>query len=279
MAKDDSLRKALSEIAEEEADLFERSLTAEERHQAEALFRRHRKKALSLLARRTRGAGKGAAFLRAAAAVLVILGGVLLALRQPPRDITPLAPAAGSSAAPFYTPAPSPAAAPSPTVIPTVSPTAASFLTSAPTKSPTNTPFIEPTSTPSPTQTPLPTQTPAAMQEASVPPAWQGAYFPGVLPAGYSLEGLETSNDADSAAYSNGDDRIVFTEYAILTSLPVPDGARVAYVQWGGGAALRSEKDGCVTYTWDQDGRSFSLTATDGKQAEEIARSVKRTGE
>ncbi len=279
MAKDDNLRRALSEIAEEEADLFERSLTAEETQNAEALFRQHRKKALSLIARHTRKTGKSAAFLRAAAVVLVILGGVLLAFRQPPRDVTPLSPPPGGTAAPFYTPAPSPTAAPSPTVILTVSPTVTHFLTSSPTQSPTRMPFVEPTGTPFPTETPIPTEAPEAMQAVQAPSAWQGGYFPGVLPIGYSLEGLETSNGAYSAAYGNGDDRIVFTEYAVLTSLPVPDGARVAYVQWSGGAALRWEKDGRVTFAWDQDGRSFSLMATDGKQAEETARSVKRTGE
>ena len=109
----------------------------------------------------------------------------------------------------------------------------------------------------------------------AAPSAWQGSAFPSCLPGGYFADGLESENGGHTAVFSNGDDRIVFTESEALSSLPIADGADVTYVQWDGVVALRAQAGGQVQLTWDEDGHSFSLLTTGG-QAEEIARSVKK---
>ena len=264
--KENDLREALSQLAQEETEQFAQSLTREERRNAEALFRQHKRRALSLIARHSRKAhGSAARWLRAAAALVLVLGGALLIFRQTPPEITPLAPGRTASVAPYHSDTPAPTETPISTEIPTPVPTD----TPIPTPEPTPVPTLEPTATP-PTLTPAP-----VWQDAAAPSAWQGSAFPSRLPGGYFADGLESENGVHTAVFSNGDDRIVFTESEALSSLPIADGADVTYVQWDGVVALRAQAGSQVQLTWDENGHSFSLLATGG-QAEEIARSVKK---
>ena len=294
MKQDDLLRQALSELAQEETEQFAAGMSREDRRAAETLFRRHKRQALSLIARHTgKKRGYGTAVLRIAAMLILVAGGVYLATRQAPPDITPLAPGQSASVAPFRTDFPSPTESPVPTdtaspiptltakpdLIETQSPTSAPIPTDVPTPNPTDTP--EPTATPAPTPaiTPEPTASPAPqppkVKSAAVPDSWGGAYFPGALPEGYTLAQCGTVDGGWQAVYQNGDDTVTFTEHASMTSIPVDEGLTVTYVQWDGVVALMADADGVQTLAWDLDGRSFRLTATDGSAAE-IAKSVRK---
>lgn len=270
---DDNLREALSQLAEEETEQFARSMTREERRNAEALFKRHRSRALSLIARRfRRGKRRGAMALRAAAVLILIAGGAILFFRQSPPEPTPLSPGLTASVSPYYTDAPIS------TPVPTDSPTFTPIPTENPTSSPTEAPAPTPDPTLSPTAEPTPESTPAqtaapVWQDVSAPAGWGGSAFPSRLPGGYFPNGIESKDGVHTAIYSNGDDQIVFMESESLSSLPFAEGADVTYVQWDDVVAMRAERNGQVQLTWDALGRSFSLLSTGG-QAEEIAASV-----
>lgn len=284
MRSDDALRRALEEIAQEETERFARSMTQEEKHQAEEAFRGHRRRVLSLIARKSKTGGRRGGYLRAAAALILLLGGALIFFRQSAPETQPLSPGASSTVAPFHAISPAPTETPAPTAKPTAMPTPMADQTISPTSAPDylkiNT--QSPTVTPISTENPLPSPTPEAtavpengLLNVEAPAGWQGAFFPGQMPAGYAFEGLESEEDAWSASFRCGEKRIVFTEYGRLSALPIPEGASVSYRQWNGAVALIAERNGGVRYTWDQDGHTLFLEADDGEIAEAVARTVK----
>lgn len=279
MSKDGRLRQALAEIAQEETDAFAESMTPEERRAAEQLFRKHRRKALSLIGRSSRLRAPRRAALQAAAMLLILLGGALVFFRQTPPEHPWLTSPSPVSVAPFHPATPEPADTPSPTVSPdktpayTFSPTPMPIQTEIPSPSPTVT--VSPSPMPLPTESPAPAPLPG-MREVDTPAGWQGGFFPRLVPAGYVLDAMTEENGACTAVYSDGDDRLVFTENAAPAPLPVADGSGVTYVQWADVIALRAEKDGHVELTWDQGGRSFSLLATTGDLAEAVAQTVRQ---
>ena len=76
MKQDDLLRQALSELAQEETEQFAAGMSREDRRAAETLFRRHKRQALSLIARHTgKKRGYGTAGLRVAAMLILGAGG------------------------------------------------------------------------------------------------------------------------------------------------------------------------------------------------------------
>ena len=280
MADENRLRQALGEIAQEEAEQFEQSMTRDERRRAEDAYRHHKRRALALIGRQTgRHASYTGMFLKAVAVLAIVIGGVILYQQRSPREVTPLTPGSQGTVAPFYTFTPSPTQTPEPTPIPTIAPTETPIITEKPTESPTDTPIPTdaPTPTPTPVPTPEPTETPeAGMVDAAPPASWQGSFFPGQVPAGYAPDRVESKDGVSVASFVSGTDRIVFTERNSFVTLSIPDGADVSYVQWEGVVALRAETDGEVILIWDQDGHSFSLAAASGGAAEAVAATVKK---
>lgn len=274
MKRDDLLREALSQAAQEEAEQLIRSLSPEDRREAEQLYRKDRRRALSLIARHT-GKGRGRLALRLAAMALILAGGWYALHRQAPPDRPPVTPGASVSVAPYYTDAFSPTVEPELTDAPTQSPTTDPIIPKTKTLSPTFSPPSTPTTTPVPTPTAAPTRAPEALIPPAVPDAWGGEYFLGVLPDGYQIAQCTEADGAFTVVYTDGGRRLTFTEHAALTALPVQDRATVTYVQWNNTVALQSLVGDTVTLTWDQDGKSFSLSSDDGRTAE-IARQVKK---
>lgn len=266
----DWLKEACSLLAEEETEELLHSLDEETKHEAEEIFRRHRKKIFSLIRENSRkGKNKGLIFLRAAACI-ALAAGALIALRtQSAPDLQPLAPQYTASVSPFlsFTLSPAPEeASPSPFI--SISPTPEIKYTIFPTNSPTPHPTRTPIPTLSPTNTPLP---------FSIPAQWTGAYFP-KIPADFQTKeviSLPESNALQILFTNAQGSSVIFTEYASAETLPVPEGSKLSYVDLGGVIALRMEEEGKVTLAWEKDGQSLSVTAP-AHQAEEIARTVEK---
>ena len=270
--EEDMIRRACEEIAREETDAFEKSLTRGDIRQAEDAYRRHRKKALALISSRLgKRGGRFVRYLSAAAAVLLLLGGVYLSLRQNTPDPVPLSAVPTASVGPYWikepddTPAPTPPITPAPTMNLNYIPTEKPIITEISDLSPTNTPI--PTAIPTliPTKSPLPTQTPFAetvnLQEdlSPVPPTWQGSYFPFDLPKDAVLLSCENGEKLYTAVYQTADGIVTFTEYQDSHMADIPEGAKISYVQWEETVALRLEDAHGVTLSWTMDGKSFSL--------------------
>ncbi len=234
--EEDWLREACAGLAREEADQLERSLTRADLRQAEEVYRRHSRKALSLIRRGARKQSPARMTLRAAAVLLLLAGAAYLSLRQPPPDRIPqFHPSA--TAAPYYSPVPT--LLPSPTAIQEYSPTPFA----EPAEKSTETPTLAPISTPAPTflptlaptAEPTPEPTPAPSAVPSPPEGWTGAHFPmGLL-------------DAEKPDIAQGDgwqqaswDGWEFAEYTDDRVLTVPKGAEISYVQWEDIVALRA---------------------------------------
>ena len=189
--EEELLRQACAEIAQEEADQLERGLTPSDIRQAEQAYRRHRKKALSLIRRSAKTTRPIRVYLSAAAAAAVIFAAVYVSLNHSAPDPVTVSQPPTASVAPYYSPVPTAEPSPSPTSIP---PTESPVFTDIPTTSPTKTPnsattelvsptfgeapevtptlTLVPTRTPSPapTQTPAPTATPGP--EETVTPGY-----------------------------------------------------------------------------------------------------------
>ena len=307
--QDEQIRRACAELAQEETERLEGSLTFSEIRQAEALYQRHREKALKLI----RGGSqrfpwrKTLAWTAAAAA---LVGAVYLALNRAPQDRVPAQQPPAASVVPYYSPVPTfspvPSAAPTikptatpkstdiPTQTPTSSPTFTPEPTTTPTPAPTETPTAAPTEAPAETPTPTPTSTatptaeptpePTAQPEeilteteapVTAPEGWTGLFFPQALPEGSTLAYISQENGRHTAAYTVGGREIQITEYDTAQALALDRGAAARYVQLGDLIALRSETDVGVTFIWNQDGRTLSVACEDA-DAEDIARSVRR---
>ncbi|MBR0217855.1 MAG: hypothetical protein IJQ33_01425 [Clostridia bacterium] len=290
--EEDWLREACAELAQEETERWERGLTAVELHEAEEAYRRHRRKALSLIRRNTREHSPAWIVLRAAAVLLVLAGAMYLSLRQPPPDTVPQTHLSAATAAPYYSPVPtsSPSFAtvwvfiPTSTPYSSESPMSSTTYTPVPeamsTVSPTSLPTLEPmpistvestpVPTPEPTLVPTAEPTPAPSAVPSPPEGWTGNYFPmGLLDA--AKPDISQGDGWQQAACDGWE----FTEYTDDRVLDVPEGAEISYVQWADTVALRAETADGVTLIWVQESRSLRLFTVSG-DAEEMAKSVKK---
>ena len=177
--EEDWLREACGELAEEEIDQLAQGLTPDERRQAETLYRRHKKIALSLL-RRKSARSAAAPYLRAAAILALLLGAVYFSLRQSQPEKVPFTQAPAITVAPYYTDVPSPVPVP---LVPTAAPTPESAPTAPPIPiTATPAPTATPTPTPAPTPEPTATPEPEAFVSHRPPVGWTGNYFPTVIP-------------------------------------------------------------------------------------------------
>ena len=313
---EDLLRQAFEELAREETEQLENSLTRTEIRRAEEMYQRHRGRALSLI---RRGTGAPKLFIRfaaIAAAAAVIVGAAVLSLGHTPPDHVPAAQPPTVSVVPYYSPEPSPsetaavsALTPEPTVVPTekweyiatyehtlqendtknateeiinpiIIPAIPTF-TDEPTAKPTPAATVAPTESPLPTA--APTDTPAPLPAEEIAPE-AGLQLPrewqgAYFPYGLPAGGLAVLSDGDGwqrIAWHADGGLWVFTEYEENDVIDVPEGAIVSYTQWDGIVALRMEDDTGVTLAWVQDGHSFSL-CTDAENAEAVAQSVRKT--
>lgn len=299
---DDLLRQACGEIAREEADRFEQSLTRSASREAEEAYRHHRLKALRVIQRHTKKQGQTRSLLLPlAAALIAVLGGVLFSLRSSPPDaIQQSQPPAEILVQPYYSPEPtatlSPTAAPAPTEEPAVSPTPSPIIdlnpivsttelsipTNMPTSSPTFAPLPTasptsvPTVEPTPTPTPLPVSTPTPEPASPVPAGWQGEYFPTLLPPGFELASVTREDDCCTAAYTRYGQLLTFTEYDQARLIEAPKDADYAYIQVNGIVVLQARTDNGVMLTWDMDGHTLSLFTPQGDGID-IAESVEKT--
>lgn len=291
--KYDVLEQALAAIAAEETRTLEQQMTFSDMQAAKRLQLNHSKENLSLIRKHTRSF-RTASFLRAAAAIAVVAGGLMLLHSSMPEktDITtPAAPPisihTGSPSA-TSTPNSSPfehfAPTSTPVIIeyngisPTLSPhhafTSSPVPTAVPTPAASPIPTDAPTATPSPvpTASPLPTVTPAPAPQVQHPEGWQGKYFPAANAAGWTLK----KSAGNIAVY---DDNYEFTEYNSITHT-LANGSEIADYQYvminGAPALLTEDQAGQFTLTWDMGGQTLSLFSPDGEKQTllDIANSV-----
>lgn len=284
--EEDWLREACTQLAQEETERWERGLTPAELLKADEAYRRHRRRALSLIRRSTRKQSPARIILRAAAVLLVLAGAAYLSLRRPPRDTVPQTRLSAATAAPYYSPVPT--FSPNPVTewayIPTPTPYSSEIRTEVPTYTPIpeDTPAISPTSppTPEPTPTPLPTPEPTSVPTAEPTPAltavpsppegWTGSLFPmGLLDA--AAPDISRGDGWQQVAWDGWE----FAEYADERVLDVPEDAGISYVQWADTVALRAETAEGVTLIWVQDGHSLRLFTT-VEEGAEMAKTVKK---
>ena len=186
--EEDWLREACDELAREETEQWEQSLTDKDLRKADALYRRHRRRALSLIRRGASEKSSARLWLRAAAILLMLAGALYLSLRNPPEETVPQTQLTAVTPAPYYSPAPTSTPNPAtiwddlptvlpnnpeitaetPTNMPSPEPTAAFFPTSSPTISPTEAP--SPTATAQPTPEPAPALTAVPTAEPTPTP-------------------------------------------------------------------------------------------------------------
>ena len=285
--EEDRLREACAQLAREEADQFERSLTRADLRLAEELYRRHRRKALSLIRRNADGGSAVKMWTRIAAALAILAGGIYLALGHSSRETVPQGQISLVTVAPYYSPSPSPSpstetvwaisATPPPNsdIKSIISATNMPGIEEKETDSPTFSPF--PTSAPTPTATPTeepsptPSGEPVSAPSPTLPEDWTGSYFPmGLLDENASF--TISKGDGWQQAACGG---WIFTEYADGRVLDAVPDARLSYVQWHDTVALRMETENGVTLTWVQDGHSMRLYTGEGNAAE-MAKTVKK---
>ena len=296
MREQDILEQALSELAARETQALEKQMTFSDMQTAKKMQLAHSKENLSLIRKHTRSF-RAAPFLRAAAAIAVVVGGLMLLRTSMPEKTDILTPATPSLSVqtnspsatqePFTVmntaslPTPTPfvdivetftaTPVPLPTVIPSPEPTA------EPTVSPTAIPTPQPTSTPSPAPTATPVVTATHAPAVQHPDGWQGSYFPGKNAGEWALK----QPGGMTAVY---DDNYEFTEYDHIAS-PLANGQEIdeyRYITINGVPALLTEDmAGQFTLTWDMDGHTLSLFSPDGEKETllDIANSVIRLPE
>lgn len=288
MREQNVLEQALASLAADETQALEQQMTFADMQAAKKMQQAHSKENLSLIRKHTRSF-RPAPFLRAAAAIALVVGGLMLLRTSTPEKTENLTPAA-PQALPYYT-------ATTPSTLPEVLPTVATSIptletnfsvleTPSSTYAPKLTPSPVPTSTPSPsptpTQTPTPTATTVPTATVSLPPmpavqhpeGWQGSYFPGAHPDQWSIK--QNSDALGSAVYA---DNYEFTEYAGIAP-PPGTGVEPADYQYltiqGVPALLTEDKAGQYTLTWNMEGHTLTLFSPDGEKETllDIANSV-----
>ena len=288
---DDILREACAELADEEASQLEQSLNRTAIREAEEAYRHHRPKALRLIQQHMPKRNRGRMLLPIAAALLIALGGALMALRKPASDsIEQTQLPSEISVQPFFTDPvllsptsilSSTTFVPSSTPIGAFIPTPIPLITATPTVIPTFSPL--PTITPAQTATPAPTGTPVPSLAPTVPPApaslvppgWQGVHYPSLLPPGFELVSVTREEDCCTAAYHRYGQTLLFMEYDTTRLIEAPTDADYAYTQINGETALQVKTDEGVTLTWNQNGHTLSLFTPQG-DGTDIAESVKK---
>lgn len=227
---DDLLREACGQLAQEETDQLDRSLSRAEIRQAEEAYRHHRSKALALIRKNTKKtAAPVRTVLRIAAMAAVIIGAVYLSLNRTAPENVYLNQQPTASVGPYYTPVPTdtpepsdipePAETLSPTFYPentinadsktTYTPNPPEILTVFPTYTdsfpdiPTASPTARPTETPDPTAAPtdrptfLPAEQPTARPEPTAGPVSASASVPDDWRGVYFPFGLPADGTAD----------------------------------------------------------------------------------
>ena len=308
--EDEWLREACGLLAQEETEQLEKSLNRKTTQEAEALFQRHKRQALKLIARNSKKRHGFGIALRSAACLALMAGAVWLALSQQAKEPAPLAPVYTASVAPFVSSSPSPSVAksPAPTAAPTrtpvpawtpppaetpeappqasptISPVQGDNFSASPTPGETDVIFItpSPTETPAPTAVPSPSPTPSA---SAAPEAdayeeglngWGGNYYLGRLAADWQLLGLEQDAECRRVEYQVDGRSIAFTEYSTSRVVDVPAGAELSYIALGGnGIALKMKADGQVILAWEMGGQTLIL---EGEEllAERLAAGVEK---
>ena len=293
--EEELLRQALEELAQEETDELEGSLSRSEIRQAEELYRHHRKSALGLIRKNTRKAANPVyTYLRIAAAVAVVVGLVIFSLnRSQPDNIIQVQPPT-SSVAPYYSPVPSdspePAESaapvtPEPTVIPaedsqgktiptetekfdlkeTISPTIIPNITEYQTILPTNILQAKETETAVPTSTPTlrPTDAP------TIVPTEAPTEEPTPIP---TAEPTETPTPTPTTEPTSTPNPVIPPDPPVPTAEPVPESASVPE-GWSGscfpfslpaeGRAILETGDGWQRVTWRSGEREWIFTEYD----------------
>lgn len=280
MREENVLEQALADIATQETLALEQQMTFSDMQAAKKMQLAHSKENLALIRKHTRSFHV-APFLRAAAAIALVAGGLMLLRTSMPEKMdisTPTAPSLSvQTNLPPSTFEPNHAFIPS--VTPTASPIVNSFetftatpvplpaitpspeITSEPTIAPTAVPTLHPTATPSPAPTATPTPAAKPSPAAQHPDGWQGRYFPAANPADWTLK----QADGNIAVY---DDNYIFTEYDQITQTAAGQNiAEYQYVMINGIPALLTEDQaGQFTLTWDVDGQTLSLFSPDGEK-------------
>ena len=290
--EEDWLREACAELAQEETEQWEQRLTRADLRQAEEAYRRHRRKALSLIRRSTRKQVPVGKWLQIAAILVILTGAVYWTLEQSPREtVVPQVQLSGATVVPYYSPVPSPSPsmeavwADFPTAVPIspantpFSPTNTPISAEMPAVSPTETPTLAPTPEPTPTlptvptavPTPVPTAEPSPAPVPALPEDWTGAHFPMGLLDAASAPAVTRGDGWQQSAW----DEWTFTEYGDDRVLGVPEDAEISYVQWENTVALRMETEGGVTLAWVQDGHSMRLYSS-SESIEQIAKTVEK---
>jgi hypothetical protein len=290
--EEEMLREACAQLAQEETEQWEQGLTRTELNRAEEAYRRHRRRALSLIRRNTQKQAPVGKWLQIAAILVILTGTVYWTLEQSPREtVVPQVQLSGVTVVPYYSPVPSPSPSAEavwvdfPTAVPIsptntpFSPTNTQISEKISTISPTSTPTPAPTPEPTPTLTPGPTTVPTPVPTAEPSPApvpalpedWTGDHFPMGLLDAAGKPAVTRGDGWQQAAW----DAWTFTEYADDRVLDVPEDAEVSYVQWENTVALRMETEAGVTLAWVQDGHSLRLFTASG-DAVEMAKSVKK---
>lgn len=283
------LEQALAALAAEETRALEEQMTFSDMQMAKKMQLAHSKENLELIRKHTRIL-RPAPFLRAAAAIAVVVGGLMLLRSSMPEKADVLTPTSPSFS--MQTNSPSSTQEPNGVIFTPISPTTTpianiiepistthtplpTYIPSpAPTAEPTHVPLATPTATPSPVPTlaPLATAAPVPLAAPQHPDGWQGNYFPGKNPGDWLLK----PSGGMTAVY---DDNYEFTEYDHITT-PLSDARDIAeyeYVMINGVPALLTEdRAGQFTLTWDVDGRTLSLFSPDGEKETllDIANSV-----
>ena len=284
--EEELLRQALEELAQEETDELEGSLSRSEIRQAEDLYRHHRRTALSLIRRNTRKASSPVyTYLRIAAAVAVVVGLVVFSLnRSQPDNIIQVQPPT-SSVVPYYSPVPTDSPAPietaapvtpEPTVIPaedskeeqipteteiidlnriispTITPNITEFQASLPTNMPqaTETPMEAPTSTPTlrPTDAPTDAPTEALTEKPSPVP---------------TAEPTETPAPTPTAKPTATPEPVMPTEAPIPLAASVPEGWSGSYFPFSlpaDGTFVLETGDGWQRVTWHSGEQEWTFT-------------------
>jgi hypothetical protein len=290
--EEEMLREACAQLAQEETEQWEQGLTRTELNRAEEAYRRHRRRALSLIRRNTQKQAPVGKWLQFAAILVILTGTVYWTLEQSPREtVVPQVQLSGVTVVPYYSPVPSPSPSAEavwvdfPTAVPIsptntpFSPTNTQISEKISTISPTSTPTPAPTPEPTPTLTPGPTTVPTPVPPPQPPPppvparrsVWPGDHSPMGLLAAAAKPAVTRGDGWQQAAW----DAWTFTEYADDRVLDVPEDAEVSYVQWENTVALRMETEAGVTLAWVQDGHSLRLFTASG-DAVEMAKSVKK---
>lgn len=277
MSREEWLREACAQIAQEEAEKLERSISPSLEQTADALYQRHRRRVFALIKQNSRKEkSRLTPYFRAAACLALAAGAAFMLMHPQTRDALPAVQPPAASVRPYYTAEPSPAPI---AAADTSAPTMTFNMTEKQMKIPTDTPKITEKSieapTPAPSPTPEPTLTPVP-EERVIPADWMGAYFPVEIPEGYALLGSTGEAGVSVAVYADAEGgRITFTEYETERSISIPEDAEMDYIELHGGAALRMVRQDTVLLAWQMEGRTLTLEA-DACCAMEIAESVER---